>query len=222
MMSSVFLTKAQTNDRIGYIVYHDDVIRHYYIGLLIFQYVEGEYACPFDFSETMAKEADGLLSKYFKDNVIQIPEEHFITYIENEEKLSRRDFKDFRESWFDRLLQQYGLKKLIVFRNRDVSSDYIGNSKYPVYGFGLYNGAYKKLNFVYFHLEALVFEKPRPAKYYGETGFTKIKTLPRIMNKNDSLTKEQLFGLEQPLNELIIQQFHEFYSNYEFKYEIAN
>lgn len=216
-MLVTIITKGQNKETVAFMVYSDDEMMHYYIGVFISQFVEKKYPAPYDFSKTMTKEADKFLSKFTQYSIVHIDDAYFKTYVEKEKSLKKKEFKLFREEWYDELLEKYGFKKLIVFRNREVSNDYVGNSKYPIYGYGLYNGVYKGFNFVYFPVEALVFDKPRPQTYYGLDASTKNKTFPRLITADDSLTSEQLSVLVQPINELISKQFDEFMNNYEFR-----
>lgn len=221
LMLIAIITKGQNKETVGYMVYGDDEMMHYYIGTFITQYVEKKYPAPYDFSKTMTKEADKFLSKFTQYSIVHIDDAYFKTYVEKKKSLRNKEFKLFREEWYNELVEKYGIKKLIVFRNRGASNDYVGNSKHPIYGYGLYNGVYKGFNFVYFRVEALVFDKPRPQTFCGMDASTKNKTFPRLITADDTLKSEQLSVLVQPINELISKQFDEFMSNYEFRNSIV-
>lgn len=221
LLTAALIAKGEKKEIIAYMVCCDDEITHNYVGLFYTQYFEKSYPAPFDFSKTLDSEAEKFLKRYTRDSIIHIDDEHIRNYLEMKNTLSRSDFRFFREEWFNSLKEEYGFKRLIVFRNEDVSVDFVGNSKYPIHGFGLYNGAYKNLNFVYFVLKTQVFDKPRPKNYYsGREGCEKNKNLPRITKEGLDLTEDNLAELIKPVNDLIIAQFEALVTNYEFRNRI--
>lgn len=220
-LTAAVIAKGEKKEIIAYMVYCDDDITHNYIGVFYTQYFEKSYPAPFDFSKTLDSEAKKFLERYTRDSVIHIDDEHIRKYVEMENTLSGRDFRFFREEWFTTLKEKYGFKRLVVFRNEDVSIDFVGNSKYPIHGYGLYNSAYKNLNFVYFVLKTQVFDKARPKTYYsGRQGCEKNKNLPRITKEGLELTEHDLAELVKPVNDLITAQFEALVTNYEFRNRI--
>jgi hypothetical protein len=89
--------KAQNKDTIAYMVFGDDEIRHYYIGLFISQFVEAKYPSPYDFTKTMTTEADKFLSRFSQND--SLTAEQLSTLVQPINELITRQFNGFMSNY---------------------------------------------------------------------------------------------------------------------------
>jgi len=210
---------AQNPNNIGVIVNIEEQITHNYIGVTIFNLIHNKkYESPFELEPSVTDTLLDYLNKRFpRKNFILIDRQTGIEYMKNQESLRSKDFKQYKLEWLNNLKAKYEVGSVIFLKNDDSSPDMITNSKYYLDGYGLYNSALKKHNYIYMPLELYYFEDHRnPKYYYGAKCILKDETLPRNIDPKYNFTQDELMVLEKGLKELIKPQLVKFFEDPEY------
>ncbi|MFW5687601.1 MAG: hypothetical protein ACOCXV_01625 [Bacteroidota bacterium] len=206
--------QSQGTRNVGVIVLIQDSLTHHYIGGSQKDHFSRKYAAPADFQSFASDTTLALLEENFhKWEFCTMDHSHFLVYEENREKLRATDFRDFRESWFNTLTEEYEVDAILVIRNLPSFSDAIHWSESTLTGYGIYNGPRRSYNNVYIQLEFLFFTSGRPLTHIQGPIYQREKDYPRADKKEDVLDENQLRMVEQPLKHLIISQIEAAISN---------
>ncbi len=205
---------SQITRNVGLMVMIEDSLTHHYIGSSADDNFVQRYAATADYQFYAVDTALVLLKEHFpKWDFCTMEEDHFLVYEENREKLRPAEFRDFRESWFRTLKEDFEVDAILVIRNSPRFSDGIHWSNTDITGYGIYNGSRRTHNNVYIQLEFLFFATGRPLTHIQGPVFQQDRNFPRIDKPEELFDESDLVMTEAPLKQLIINQIEAAISN---------
>ncbi|TVQ17788.1 MAG: hypothetical protein EA361_02040, partial [Bacteroidetes bacterium] len=199
---------------VGLMVIIEDSLTHHFVGSSADDKFVQRYAATTDFQSYALDTALVLLKQHFpKWDFCTMEGTHFLLYEESREKLRATDFRDFRESWFNTLKEDFEVDAILVVRNSTRFTDGIHWSNTDITGYGIYNGPRRTHNNVYIQLEFLFFASGRPLTHIQGPIYEREKDFPRIDSPEDLFTESDLLQTEVPLKQLIVNQVEAAISN---------
>ncbi len=209
--------EAQNKPKLGLIVSLEDSITHTYIGWGPGQRISQKYIAPFQLNDPLLKIAkEYALGSLRKHELVILEEGALKDYYDQKDLLKGKEWKNFREEWFESLKNEFGVDALLLVTNTSVFGDNIRSTHLPVHGYGLYNGPLKYMNHAYVMLEFVLWKKPKP-RNYNDLNFQHyqkhIKELHRNTDEKVSIPAEALTKLENPLKLLADRQLKDFFQS---------
>lgn len=205
----ILYTFAQSQDTryVGVMVLIEDSLTHHFVGSSEANNFVQRYAATTDFRAFATDTALVLLEQSFpKWDFCTMDNDFFEVYEENRENLRASDFRDFRESWFRQIAEEYEVFAILVIRNSLSFTDGIHWSNTDITGYGIYNGPRRANNSVYIQLEFLFFAGGRALTHIQGPIFRQERNYPRIDKKEELFEESELMLAEELLQELIINQ----------------
>ncbi len=159
-----------------------------------------------------------------KGEVVEIAPKDYLIYQQKKNELRKREFKKYETKWFLKLRDTYKLSSIVIMQNTPSIRDVIHNSKYALDGFGFYNGPYKKMNNIYFclktnHIYQSTNEDPislKSEKYLGENFYKSSEEYPRITDKEQTISEDQIIEAIPIISDLLNVQIMELLAQPEF------
>ena len=199
--------QSQNSRYVGLMVLIEDSLTHHYVGSSEATNFVQRYAATTDFRAFATDTALVLLEQSFpKWDFCTMDNDFFLVYEENRENLRATDFRDFRESWFRQIAEEYEVNAILVIRNSPSFTDGIHWTNTDITGYGIYNGPRRANNSVYIQLEFLFFAGGRPLTHIQGPIFRQERNYPRIDKQEELFEESDLLLVEELLQELIISQ----------------
>lgn len=197
--------------RCGVITHLEDSIHHHYTGILIFQVIHEVYPTPFDLNTPIAEMTINQLEQQYPHvEFVKIDKSHYHELLATLEGVTwRRVLRQKQLEWFEGLKQEYGIENLFVLSHLQAMQDIITSSRYPIYGYGIYNTIYPGRSAVYVTMERLFFDEKKISKNYARNNLFQAGDFPRITKQNVYFSQEELITLEPHILELIEKQVWE-------------
>lgn len=211
-------TQAQERRKAAIIVNLEDSLTHNYLGLTAFQLILGKkYPSPFSLIDTLKQCIETSFREEFKNwDLVFLNPEYGFEYFRQIENMNNKEKKAFRLEWYDSIRNQHQVEAVIIFRNSKSMEDEMGNSKYYIPGYGIYNGAYQNYNMAYIKLVSYLFLSSKPVRVAGGKKYIKNKDYPRITRKDESFTDNDLMVFKEPLAFLINLQIKSIFKDLQF------
>lgn len=209
---------GQDSKKIGIIVSFEDSITQQYIGFTIMQLVNAQYPKKFDLENFTKEEAIKTFKRIGPDlDFVEIEKNKLSEYYISRRTMKSKLYKEFRAEWFNKLKEEHGIDGLVIIENTKSMTDYIHHSKYPIEGYGIYNGPYKNMNNVFIKLQVSYMNEENESKFLGTRYYSRDKKYPRITKKQESLSEVDIENMEEPLKRLIGYQILETANNLDFQ-----
>ncbi|MFW6248735.1 MAG: hypothetical protein ACOC4J_03085 [Bacteroidota bacterium] len=197
--------------RCGVITHLEDSIHHHYVGIFIFQVIHEVYSTPFDLKTPLAQMTmNQLAQQYPHVEFVKIDETHYREHLAFLEEFSgRRVLRRKRLEWFETMKEKYDIANLLVISHVPVMYDIITHSRYPIYGYGIYNSVHPGRSAVYINMERYFFDETKVSNSFARNNLLHIDDLPRIIKQNVYFNEEELLMLEPHILRLIEKQVWE-------------
>ncbi|NOR87048.1 MAG: hypothetical protein GQ527_05515 [Bacteroidales bacterium] len=216
LLSSLNL-KAQY--KIGLIVVIDDsLMTHSNVGWTIITIFKNEYQLPFQLERYCYRMVDSIFSDSRKDmNLVHLEKNNWYEYQTKKESLSRKEFKIFREKWFNSILTKDSVEGLLVIENIDPHLVYgMNGEKIKTEKIAISTGKSSKKTGVYIKMQANLFWKSKPKKVKALSYGLIVEKLPMV-GKEEKFSELQLMEFQKPLQETIKKQLLDISTNPDFR-----